>query len=202
MNEEVVEPLEQIVQETEVQIDEPVEQEQEVVEKQTQVPLSALQKERQKRKEVELELQWERQRAQKTVENPEEDNSRYESATKEDLIKAQQEAVRMSEENYWIRSNPERYEYVNEHLATFLKQRPNLTSAISTAGNRYEEAYTLMNALTQKEQVKLKSNAAPKKEAPHAPTGIPRAAALNEAVDVMSMDDKEFHEWRAKARRR
>lgn len=198
--EEVQEPVEQEAQETQ----EPVEQgNDEPVEKQTQVPLSALQKERQRRKEIELELKWERERAQKKPEPPqEEDMSAYEPVTKADLVRAQKESVRLSEEQYWIRSNPEKYEYVNENLEKFLKQRPNLTSAIDSAGNRFEEAYTLMNALTPRQKATMQRSSAPQKDAPLAPTGVPKSAALNEAIDVMQMSDKEFHEWRQRARRR
>ncbi len=170
----------------------------------TQVPLSALQKQRQKTRELELELQWERQRnAQKApVEPEEEDNSRYESATREDLSRSQEESLRIIEERLWIKQNPEKYEKVNEHLPQFLKQRPNLASAIKFSANRYEEAYTLMEALTPKQQAQMKAPPAPKKEAPGSPSSIPRAAALNQAVDVMSMSDKEFGEWRQSQKKR
>jgi len=199
--EEVQEVAEPVEQEAEQQVEQGND---EPVEKQTQVPLSALQKERQKRKEVELELQWERQRGQqKAPEAPqEEDLSAYEPVTKADLAKAQKDSVRLSEEQYWIRSNPEKYEYVNENLEKFLKQRPNLTSAIDSAGNRFEEAYTLMNALTPRQQASMQKAAPPKRDAPFSPTGVPKGASLNEAVDVMQMSDKEFGEWRHKARRR
>jgi len=172
-------------------------------ETQTQVPLSALQKERKKRQELELELQWERQRqAQLQTQQPQqEDNSRYESATREDLSKAQNEIVRVVEEKSWIKNNPEKYEKLNEYLPDFLKQRPNLASAINSATNRYEEAYTLMEALTPKQQQQLKVTPK-KKEAPNSPGGIPKAAALNQAVDVMTMSDSEFSAWRSSQKKR
>lgn len=173
----------------------------------TMVPLSALQKVREKKRELELELQWERQRnaQQAQPQKPqEEDNSRYESATREDLSRSQDEAIRLIEEKLWVKQNPEKYELINEQLPTFLKQRPNLALAINQSGNRYEEAYTLMTALTPKQQQQLRKDVAPppKKEAPNAPGGVPKAAALNEAVDVMGMSDKEFSEWRATKRKR
>lgn len=171
----------------------------------TMVPLSALQKLREKKKELELELQWERQRnaqAQAAPKPVEEDNSRYESATREDLSRSQEEAVRIIEEKLWIKQNPEKFEKVQEYLPQFLKQRPNLASAINLASNRYEEAYELMDKLTPKQQQQLAKPQTPKKEAPNAPGGVPKAAALNEAVDVMGMSDSEFAAWRSSKKRR
>lgn len=172
-------------------------------EPQKQVPLSALQKERKKRQELELELQWERNRQQTPPPSPkEEDNSKYESATREDLSNAQEEAIRVIEERLWIKQNPEKYEKVNEYLPQFLKQRPNLAPAINLASNRYEEAYTLMEALTQKQKQQLRPVASAKKETPGAPTNIPKAAAMNQTVDVMSMSDSEFSQWRQSQKKR
>lgn len=172
--------------------------------KKTMIPLSVAQKLREQKRELELELQWERQRNSVMPQQPpEEDNSRYESATREDLRTSQGEAIRMIEEKLWSKQNPEKYERVIEHLPQFLKQRPNLASAINLASNRYEEAYMLMDALTPKQQAQLAKNAAPRKEAPNSPGGVPKAAALNEAVDVMGMTDSEFAAWRnAKKRSR
>lgn len=206
MNEDAVdpqvEPIEQIMDEAPASPDTHEDGSNE--EHKTMVPLSALQKLREKKKELELQLQWERQRyAQQHQEPPQEDNSRYESATKEDLRSSQEEAVRLIEEKMWIKQNPEKYEKVNEYLPTFLKQRPNLSSAINLASNRYEEAFTLMEALTPKQQQQLKKESAPKKEAPNAPSGVPKAAAMNDNIDVMNMSDAEFSAWRkSKARRR
>ena len=177
----------------------------------TMVPLSALQKARDKKRELELELQWERQERQRLMQSQqpqkpiEEDNSRYESATREDLSRSQEEAIRVIEERLWVKQNPEKFEMINDQLPTFLKQRPNLALAINQSANRYEEAYTLMTALTPKQQTQLRKDSSPpvpKKEAPNAPGGVPKAAALNEAVDVMNMNDKEFAEWRASKRKR
>ena len=171
-------------------------------ESKTQVPLSALQKERKRRQELEIELRLERERQVKSQQPVEEDNSKYESATREDVNLAQEEIIRIVEEKSWIKSNPEKYEKVNEYLPQFLKQRPNLAFAINSASNRYEEAYTLMEALTPKQQQQLKKEAIPKKEAPGSPTSVPKAANLNQAVDVMNMTDSEFTAWRQSQKKR
>ncbi len=197
--------IEQIMETAHADQEAPVEQaEQEDKPAKTMIPLSVAQKLREQKRELELELQWERQRnAQAQVQKPiEEDNSRYESATREDLTKSQQESIRVIEERMWIKSNPEKYEKINEYLPQFLKQRPNLASAINTASNRYEEAYTLMEALTPRQQQQLAKAAPVKKDAPGAPTNAPKAAALNASVDVMTMSDDEFSAWRQSQKRR
>jgi len=107
-----------------------------------------------------------------------------------------------SQQKKWIKDNPEKYEKINEYLPQFLKQRPNLASAINSASNRYEEAYELMDKLTPKQQQQFKAPAVPKKEAPGSPSGIPKAAALNQAVDVMGMNDTEFAAWRNSQKKR
>lgn len=209
---QVAEPIEQIVDEAKAnaenvasQVQESNDQESKSPEK-PMVPLSVVQKLREKKKELELELQWERQRNAQVAQAPqkpvEEDNSRYESATKEDLSRSREEIIRDVEERSWIKNNPEKYEKVNEFLPQFLKQRPNLARAIDDATNRYEEAYTLMEALTPKQQKQIREAPQPKKEAPNAPGGVPKAAALNEAVDVMQMNDAEFAVWRTSQRKR
>jgi len=201
MTEEAVEPqevIEDIIDQAQPDI-ELAEQEEKPQEKTHMVPLSVAQKLREKKKELELELQWERQRnaeMRTTQKTTEEDNSRYESATREDLSLSQNEAIRVIEERMWIRQNPEKYEKITEYLPNFLKQRPNLSSAISSAANRYEEAFTLMEALTPKEQKAIITAQKVKREAPNAPTGVPKSASLNQAVDVMTMSDSEFSEWR------
>lgn len=167
-----------------------------------QVPLSALQKERRKRQELELEIQWERQRNQTQQQPaPVENDDKYETATREDLTRSQNEAVRIVEEKLWIKANPEKVEKINDYLPEFLKQRPNLAHAINSATNRYEEAYILMEALTPKQQQQLKT-AAIKKDAPGAPSSVPKSASLNQTVDVMSMSDSEFTAWRNSQKRR
>ena len=210
MNEEAVEPQAEIIEETVEQVDpeqqevsqENIDHESKAYEK-TMVPLSALQKLREKKKELELELQWERQKHAQAASKPiEDDNSRYESATREDLDRSQEEIVRIVEEKTWIRNNPEKYEKINEFLPQFLKQRPNLAAAINQASNRYEEAYTLMEALSPKQQQQIKKDSGVvKKQAPNAPGGIPKAAALNETVDVMNMSDSEFSAWKQSKKR-
>lgn len=203
-NEEAVEPQNEMNEILEQPLAEQEEVYEESIEKEsvTQVPLSALQKERKKRQELELELQWERKRMQQApITEPEEDNSSYESATKADLRTSQDEAIRVIEERMWIRNNPEKYEEINEFLPKFLKQRPNLALAINSASNRYEEAHLLMNALTPKQQQSVIKSAIPKKIAPNSPNSVPKAAALNESIDVMNMSDAEFSTWRQGKRR-
>lgn len=199
------EPIEQVIDQHDADSNDNVHEDQVERPKKTMIPLSVAQKLREKNREVELELQWEKQerlRLQEQVTSSAqpkiEDNSRYESATREDLSKSQQEIVRIVEEKQWIKNNPEKYEIVNEFLPKFLKQRPNLTSAINQATNRYEEAYTLIDALSPKQQKQLSKveNLTAKKEAPNAPGGVPKAAALNQAVDIMKMNDTEYRAWR------
>ena len=169
----------------------------------TQVPLSALQKERKRRQEVEQELQWERQQRQQVQAPPEDDSARYESATREDLSRSQNESIRIIEERLWIKQNPEKFEYVNENLQQFLKQRPHLADALKKCPNRYEEAFELMDKLTPRQQQQMsRPAAAPKKEAPGSPSGAPKAASLNQAVDVMTMSDAEFAAWRQSKKQR
>lgn len=205
-----VEPIEQIMDQH-VDVDTNAHEDNDSVgqTEKTMIPLSVAQKLREKKRELELELQWEKQERMRLQNSyapqrqVEEDNSRYESATREDLNKSQQEIVRIVEEKSWIKSNPEKYEMVNQNLPQFLKQRPNLASAIDQAVNRYEEAYLLMDALSAKQQKQLVKAAAPvKKEAPNAPGGVPRAAAMNQAVDVMTMNDTEFSAWRNSQKKR
>jgi hypothetical protein len=205
MNEEAVEPqvMDEILDEAPEPIQEEVAEVQE--EPKTMVPLSALQKERDKRKEAELQAQWERQERERMLAQKapvEEDNSRYESATKEDVELSQARALKAFEERLWMKQNPEKVEELNELLPTFLKQRPHLARAIEDAPNRYEEAYLLMNALSPKQQTELKKAVKPKAEAPNSPGSVPKSAVLNDAVDVMNMSDKEFAEWRASKKRR
>jgi hypothetical protein len=173
------------------QVDAPVEEQA----KEERVPLSALQKERRKRQEVEQELKWHKEQAQAKQAPPEPDESQFEAATKADLGKSQQQIVRSVEERLWIKQNPEKAEEVNEKLAEFLKQRPNLASAIEGAQNRYEEAWELIDKLTPKQKAALRP-APMKKDTPGNPAGSPKAAALNQAVDVMQMSDSDFIAWR------
>ena len=208
MEEEVVSPqeeqevVEQVVEGMQ-EVSEQHEQESREVEEK-QVPLSALQKMRKRAQEAEMraEILEKYQRQQPKQQEPEEDLRRYESATIADLERVQEQSVRIAEERFWIRQNQERYEYVNENLDKFLKQRPNLAHAINSASNRYEEAWTLMEALSPKQRKQMVAPSPVKKEAPNSPSGVPKAAAMNQAVDLMSMSDKEFAEWRASQKRR
>lgn len=174
-----------------------------------QVPVSAIQKERKKRQEAELEkhkaqieLQYYREQMQQKVAVPAEDDSQYESATRADLNKSvdriKREAIQEFEERNWSRSNPEKSALVDQKLETFLKQRPHLRDAIANAPNRYEEAYLLMEAFTPKVAARLPE----RREAPGAPTSVPKGASANKVMDVMSMTDKEYIEWRNTKRRR
>lgn len=218
MNEEAVEPqeiepMDQMVEDAlQDHHDEQLEEEsgEKVSNEPKMIPLHVAQKLREKKRELELELQFEKQERQRLMalqsqpqapKEEEEDNSRYESATKADLRSSQDEAVRIIEERLWIKQNPEKYDLVSEHLPKLLKQRPNLASAIDQASNRYEEAYFLMSALTPKQQQQIKKEPVPKKEAPNAPGSVPKAAVLNDAVDLMNMSDQEFAAWRASKKR-
>ena len=184
-----------------------------VEQEETRVPVSAVQKERRKRQDAEaaaqraqIELQYYKEQiSRKAPEPEEEDTSQYESATRAELkqsaAKIKEETLRDLEERIWIKSNAEKSRYVDENLAQFLKQRPNLATAISSASNRYEEAYMLMEALTPKQQAALKPQSA-KREAPGSPVGVPKAAGVNQAVDLMAMSDSEYTAWRASKKRR
>jgi len=161
------------------------------------VPLAALQKERRKRQEVEQELRWHKD--QMMAKNPEPNHESYESlleaATKEDLVKVKQQVIRDVQESSWIKANPEKVADINDKLSEFLKQRPNLASAIEAASNRYEEAWELMDKLSPKQKIALK--AAPlKKDSPGNPASVPKAAAINQVLDFSSMSDSEFNAWR------
>lgn len=174
---------------------------------QTMIPLHVAQKLREKNRELELQVQWEQQERQRLTSQtppPQEDNSKYESATREDLSKVQWDTLRFIEENQWVKEHPEKAEEVDNNLKDFLKIKPNLASAINCAVNRYKEAYELMSKLSTKEQKTLAKDTtiAPKKMAPNSPGSVPKAAALNEGTDVMGMSDSEFNAWRASKRRR
>jgi ribosome-binding protein aMBF1 (putative translation factor) len=132
----------------------------------------------------------------------EEDDSQYEPVTKAELKKQQAQIVRDVEEKTWIRQNPEKAEIINEKLANFLKQRPNLTAAIEAASNRYEEAWELMDKLSPRQKAALNNPPATKKVTPNSPSGIPKAAGMNQAVDLMNMSDSEFAAWRKSKRSR
>lgn len=178
---------------------EPAEQTQEdsVGEHEKTVPLSAHLKERKKRQQLQEELEYYKKQAQQKPEQQEDDYSKYESVTREELGKYQFETIRAVRESDWAENYPERMAIVEAELEDFLKQRPNLGPAINSAPNRYKEAWELMNALSPRKQV---AKSAVSKEAPRSPGTVPKAAALNEAIDVMNMSDAEFRNW-AKSKR-
>jgi len=161
----------------------------------TMVPISALKKERKKRQQIQQELE-KRASQQKPVE---EDYSRYESVTKEELGKNNFELKREVREEDWSKNFPDRATQLEENLEEFLQQRPNLALAIQGSSNRLQEAWELMEALRPKKtQVKRQNQDVPK-----APGTVPKSAALNNAIDLMSMSDSEFRDWRkGKARSR
>lgn len=159
--------------------------------KEDHVPLSKFIKERKKRQELEQRYQ----ELAKT-QTQREDTSMYESATKQDLGHTQQEIIRVVEERAWIKSNPEKYERLQEQLQDFLEQKPHLAEAIKYAPNRWEEAYALMDALSPKQQQQQKRNEPVRKVAPNAPTSVPKSAGIKEAEDLMNMSDAEYFAWR------
>lgn len=193
-NDAAEEIVEQVVEQVQQDIDDQPE-----VTSQGQVPLSALQKERRKRQDAELELKWHReQMAQKTPQVQEPDESIYEAATKEDLGKVKQQVIRDVHESTWIRSNPEKAAEINEKLSEFLTQQPHLRLAIEAAPNRYETAWRLMDALKPRQKAILKTPA--KKDSPGNPASVPKAAALNQALNFSAMSDQEFNAWRKSQR--
>jgi len=194
-DQETVEPEQDESVSTYDQLVEEPQETQDVEQEETRVPLHALQKERRKRQEAEERANFLEQQ-KKTAEQ---DESRYDSATKEDLSKTQNETIRIIEERKWVRDNPEKCKKIDDELPQFLKNRPNLASAIEASTNRYEEAWDLMSALTPKQQKKVMSQ---KQEAPGSPSGIPKSAALSETVDLMNMTDTEFNSWRLQKRGR
>jgi hypothetical protein len=173
------------------------------------VPLSAHLKERRKRQEIEQELRWYKEQAQRqqpAQAAPEPDESLQEPVIREDLGKFKQdfkkEVKREVFEDEWKKHNPEKLAEINENLQEFLKQRPHLARAIEDAPNRFEEAWTLMDALSPKQKVALRPAVTAKKDAPGNPSGMPKAAAMNQAIDVMAMSDSEFNAWRNSQRKR
>jgi len=204
MSADTVSEVNAVVEEVIEQVAEPVEQVEEQAQdtsKEERVPLSALQKERRKRQDVEQELRWHKeQMQQKVVPTPEPDESAYEAATKQDLGRVKQQLKREVAEEAWIKDNPEKVADINERLTEFLKQRPHLGTAIDNVINRYEEAWELMDKLSPKQKAALRVAPA-KKESPGNPASTPKAAAINQTVDVMQMSDSEFNTWRKSQRK-
>jgi hypothetical protein len=197
---ELIEPKD--TEQKEAPEEQPEREEQEFTQEK-QVPLSALQKERKKRQEAELKAQWlEEQQNKKTAVDAEPDNSRYESATREDLSMSEAKIIRKVEERKWIKDNEEKFEKVQSELEEFLNQRPHLRSAINDAPNRYEEAYTLMTALNPKTQTRQQPvKGAAQKTAPISTARMPKSSSMGEGVDVMTMSDTEFKAWRQSKKR-
>lgn len=166
-----------------------------------QVPLSALQRERKKRQEAEQRASYLEQQQQQAAQKPQDDETAYESVTKKELKETtysfKQELKREIAEEDWIKENPEKFEKLNDELPQLLKQRPNLAAAISTSVNRYEEAWELISAFSKKPSLPV---SAKKPDRPGSPMGIPKAAAINQTMDVMQMSDDEFAKWRASKR--
>ena len=158
------------------------------------VPLSVVQKERKKRQQIQQEYEALLQQSKRHEGNEEEDLSRYESVTREELDINNKQVQRSIREDAWSERNPEKAIFVEQELENFLRSRPNLAPAISNATNRVQEAWELMNALSGKEKQNLKAK--PRQDAPLSPSTVPKGAALNETTDVMNMSDSEFREWR------
>jgi hypothetical protein len=164
--------------------------------------LTALQKERRKRQEAEMEIKFLKEHV--TKQSQPIDESQYESATKAELSNATKASETMVTrkvlEHLWKRENPDKWEKVDRDLEDFLQMRPNLASAIEASANRYEEAWALMNAFSpkQKQQVAPK----PASNAPGSPASVPKAAAMDQAVNLMQMSDKDFNAWRQQLKKR
>jgi len=191
-------------QEQEVQEEAVESVEEEVVEeeKEQKVPLSALQKERKKRQDWEqraklYEQKEAMQMQEKTSSQSDENEDEYETATVAQVKSAEKKIIQTVTENLWCKEHPEKVTEVDEKLEEFLKQKPHLKYAIEAAPNRYEEAWTLLNALTPRQKAALKPNVGVKKPAPNSPSAVPKATGVNQVVDVMNMTDAEFSKWRA-----
>lgn len=188
------------IQEQEKQIDDSYSEESVAVAErstdETMVPISVVKKERKKRQELQQENEYLKQQQQKAKE-PEDDYSKYESVTREELGKSKTEILRDTREEIWAENFPDRAEAVEQELEDFIKQRPNLALAIQNSPNRLKEAWELMSALAPK---KSDQRAKQRKDVPASPGTVPKSASLNESVDVMNMSDSEFREWRKSKR--
>lgn len=174
--------------------------------KETQVPLKALQKERQKRQEIEYEYKYYKEQQDKARQPQEPDESQYDPVTKADLNKQladrELEIVRKVQESDWRRNNPDKATLIDQgKLDEFLKQYPNQKFAIANSTNRYAEAWDIMQRYEPKQKAVTK--AAPvEKQAPGSPSGVPKAAGINQAVNMMHMSDTEYEAWVASKCRR
>lgn len=200
-NQETVQPEQDSVFTSDTQAEQP-QGTPEVEQEEKQVPLHALQKERQKRQEAQDKVKFYEEQAKQVA--AEDDDSRYESVTREELGKkqkeTQRETLRILQEEQWIAQNPERAQRINSELTAFLELRPNLVPAINAKTNRYAEAWELMTKLSPKEQQVQQQKARQKSNAPGSPSAMPKAAAMNDSVDLMSMSDAEFNSWRKNKR--
>lgn len=173
------------------------------------VPLSALQKERKKRQEWEQRAKlYEQEKAQQLStpqQSVEEDEDQYEALTKAEYKKQTQQqknnTIRDVMEALWAKQNPDKVHDVQDRLEELIKTKPHLRLAIEAAPNRYEEAWILLNALTPRQRASLKPSQTQKKPAPGSPTSVPKSAGMNESVNLMTMTDAEFNEWRKSKRR-
>jgi len=162
------------------------------------VPLSVVKKERKKRQQLQERIDhYEKQNTK-----PSQEDDRYEVVTREELGKTKFETLRDMREYDYADKFPDRAKFVEQELEDFLHARPNLAPAIQNSPNRIQEAYELMTALSPKQREREKAASKPNDQVPRSPTSIPKAAALNEAIDVMNMSDNEFRQWRDSKRRR
>lgn len=168
-------------------------------EEEKMVPLSVVQKERKKRQQIQQEYDNLVRESKRHEGNEEEDLTRYESVTREELDINNKQVQRSIREDAWSERNPEKAIFVEQELENFLRSRPNLAPAISNANNRVQEAWELMNALSGKQKQEQKK--ATRTDAPLSPSTVPKGAALNETTDVMNMSDSEFREWRKSKRK-
>lgn len=161
------------------------------------VPLSALQKERKKRQELEEEVNYYRSQYQEPVE---ETHVPQDVVTRDDINALQADTLRQFNEQSWAKDNPEKIDFLNQNLETFLKQRPHLAQAIASAPNRYEEAFTLVSSLSPQQQQQLAKESS--RKSPLNPSNVPKASGVKQTMDVMDMSDDEFRAWRQSRKRR
>ena len=211
-NEDTKEPQEELIQEVVQEEAAPAEEESATNEpiaeeaKDKQVPLSALVKERRKRQEVEQENKAYRDLNIKKLREeaaaaPEEEESQYEPVTKADFNKEKFGMMQAIEENQWIKHNPEKAKIVNEKLTDFLNTKPHLKAALNQCVNRYEEAWDWLEKYTEKPKAPVKQSPV-RREAPGSPSAVPKGAGLNQSIDLMGMNDKDFNAWRSSQRKR
>jgi len=173
--------------------------------KEQNVPLHAHLKERKRRQDAEEKVRYYEQKEvqkQQQSQSQESEEDRYMPVTKEELSKREVQLLRAIDEKRWIKDNPEKAQAVNERLTEFLKQKPNLVSAIESSSNRYEEAWELMDKLSPRSLASTKPPVLAQKQAPGSPSSVPKAAGMNQAIDLMNMTDDEFRAYRNSKRTR